>query len=191
MKLIFGQGNPDIKYDRTRHNVGFYIIDQLAHSHHLSWSEKAKFKAWTAEMMIEDEKIILIKPTTYYNETGLSARKLVDFYQLDTARNLLVIHDDLSLPFGTIRTRKQGSDAGNNGIKSLNNHLSPNYHRLRIGIDNELRDHVDDAEFVLSRFSKDEVTALKTVIIPKALELIDNFCQQGLDITSHHNIISN
>jgi len=99
MKLILAQGNPDTKYDRTRHNVGFASLDQFAHQYNLIWSEKAKFKAVMAETIVAGEKVILVKPTTYYNETGLSARTLVDFYNLDPANDLLVIHDDLALPF--------------------------------------------------------------------------------------------
>jgi len=185
MKLILAQGNPDTKYDRTRHNVGFASLDQFAHQYNLIWSEKAKFKAVMAETIVAGEKVILVKPTTYYNETGLSARTLVDFYNLDPANDLLVIHDDLALPFGTIRTRKQGSDAGNNGIKSLNSHLGPDYHRLRIGIWNELRDRMDDAEFVLSRFNKEEVEQLDTTILPHVIERIEQFCQGTFKETSH------
>lgn len=184
MKLILGQGNPDSKYDRTRHNVGFASIDQFARQYGCTWSEKAKFKALVAETVVNGEKVILVKPTTYYNETGLSARTLVDFYNLDPANDLLVIHDDLALPFGTIRTRKQGSDAGNNGIKSLNNHLGPDYHRLRIGIWSELRDRLDDAEFVLSRFNKEEAEQLDATILRHVVERIEQFCQGTLKETS-------
>jgi PTH1 family peptidyl-tRNA hydrolase len=154
MKVILGQGNPDAKYDRTRHNVGFAVIDQFARNHDLTWSEKSKFHALVAEATVDGEKVILAKPTTYYKETGVSARKLIDFYSLDPANDLLVVHDDLALPLGTIRTRKQGSDAGNNGIKSLNSHLGPDYHRVRIGIWSDLRDRMYDAVFVLSKFIK-------------------------------------
>jgi len=190
MKLILGQGNPDSKYDRTRHNVGFASIDQFAHQYGCTWSEKAKFNAFVAETVVEGEKVLLVKPTTYYNETGLSARKLVDFYNLDPTNDLLVIHDDLALPFGTIRTRKQGSDAGNNGIKSLNNHLGPNYHRIRIGVWSELRDRMDDAEFVLSRFNKEESEQLDATILPHVVERIEQFCQESLEATSHKAIIT-
>lgn len=185
MKLILGQGNPGAKYDRTRHNVGFYTLDQLAQRHGLTWSLKTKFRALTAEITTGEEKIVLVKPTTFYNETGLSARQLVDFYSLDPARDLLVVHDDLALPFGTIRTRKQGSDAGNNGIKSLNSHLGTGYHRIRIGISNELRNHMEDTEFVLGRFSQTEIRSLRTSLLPKAVEFIDDFCGDGLEATSH------
>lgn len=188
MKLILGQGNHDSKYDRTRHNVGFASLDQFARQYGGTWSNKAKFKAIMAEAIVHGEKVILVKPTTYYNETGLSARKLVDFYNLDPANDLLVIHDDLALPFGTIRTRNQGSDAGNNGIKSLNNHLGLDYHRIRIGIWNELRDRLDDAEFVLSHFNQEEAMQLDATILPHVVERIEKFCQGTLEKTSHKAI---
>lgn len=174
MKLILAQGNPESKYDNTRHNVGFAVIDEFAESHSLTWHEKSKFSALIAETTIDGEKVILAKPTTYYNETGQSARKLVDFYSILPEHDLLVVHDDLALPFGTIRTRKQGSDAGNNGIKSLNNHVGSDYHRIRIGIANDLRDQMGDVDFVLSKFSKDELEALQN-LQPEFLQSINDF----------------
>ena len=185
MKIVFAQGNPGQTYSRTRHNVGFFVLDKLASSSGLSWSEKSKFKAQITETVIAGEKVLLVKPTTFYNETGISARKLVDFYNIDIATNFLAIHDDLALPFGTIRTRKQGSDAGNNGIKSLSSHLGPDYHRIRIGILNELRDQSNDADFVLSRFNKDELDQLEKTIAPHVIDQIEQFCSAKLELTSH------
>lgn len=185
MKLIFAQGNPDTSYDRTRHNVGFALVDAWASSLGLTWSDKAKFNASLATTVIGGEKVLLVKPTTFYNETGISARKLVDFYNLDPSIDVLVIHDDLALPFGTIRTRAQGSDAGNNGIKSLNSHLGANYLRIRIGIWNELRDRMNDADFVLSKFNKDEANHLNSNVIPHVATLIEQFIAGDIDITSY------
>ncbi len=185
MKIILAQGNPGSKYDKTRHNIGFYLIDKFAEGQDASWIEKSKFNALTAELTIDDEKVILAKPTTYYNDTGLSVRKLVDFYNLDASQDLLVIHDDLSLPLGTIRVRQRGSDAGNNGIKSINQHIGENYHRLRIGVWNELRDQIDDASFVLSKMHKDEYANLEQKIYPLVSEKISSFINSNIDITSH------
>ena len=180
MKLILAQGNLDSQYDNTRHNVGFAVIDAFADQHQLQWHEKSKFNALIAETLIDDEKVILVKPATYYNETGQSARKLIDFYSIMPEHDLLVIHDDLALPFGTIRTRKQGSDAGNNGIKSLNNHVGPDYHRIRIGIANDLREKMGDVDFVLGRFSKEEADKL-TDTIKHSLALITAFIKDDLE----------
>lgn len=179
MKLILAQGNPEATYDNTRHNIGFRIIDEFAKSHGLTWSNKSKFNAHIAETTVDGEKVMLAKPTTYYNETGQSARKLIDFYNLDPATDLLVIHDELALPFGTIRTRKQGSDAGNNGIKSLNSHVGDEYHRIRIGIANDLRDTIGDADFVLNKFTKGEDETL-TKLTTELFDFIVDFIKGNL-----------
>jgi PTH1 family peptidyl-tRNA hydrolase len=185
MKLIFAQGNPGKDYSTTRHNVGFMALDALASEKGVALASKPKFYADIAELTIAGEKVLLVKPTTFYNETGQSARSLVDFYKLDTASDVLVIHDDLALPLGKIRIREKGSDAGNNGIKSLNAHLGPNYNRIRIGIENDLRSRMGDMNFVLGHFSKDEAATLEEVIIPKTIELIERFCAGELETTSH------
>ena len=184
MKLIFAQGNAGTQYAHTRHNVGFSVIDAFADSQDAVWSNKAKFNAMIAETSVNGAKVILAKPTTFYNESGQSARKIIDFYNLDTHHDVLVIHDDLALPFGTIRTREKGSDAGNNGIKSLNSHIEPNYHRVRIGILNDLRERMNDTDFVLGNFSKDETKKLNDSIIPHVIEIIEKFCGQNVEITS-------
>lgn len=185
MKLIFAQGNPESKYAATRHNVGFIILDALAEQYEAKWTEKSKFHAYIAELTIEGEKVLLVKPTTYYNETGVAARKITDFYHIDVTKDLLVIHDELALPFGTIRTRGEGSDAGNNGIKSLNSHIGPNYSRIRIGIANDMRERVGDVDFVLSAFNKDETLVLNEQIKPTAAGLVDNFITDSFEFTSH------
>ena len=108
MKLIIGLGNPEPRYDLTRHNVGFFALDRLADLAGLTFAPKSKFKADMAEFSIGNEKILLAKPTTYYNESGQAARAICDFYKI-APDDVLVIHDELSLPFGTIRTRTGGS----------------------------------------------------------------------------------
>jgi len=185
MKIIFAQGNPDDKYASTRHNVGFYFIDELAKKYQVEFTKKPKFHGDIAEITKDGEKILLVKPTTFYNETGQSARLLIDFYKLNPAEDFLVIHDDLALPFGTIRTRKKGSDAGNNGIKSLNAHLGVQYPRIRIGIYNDERDQIDDANFVLSKFKKSETETLQKTILPKVDELITTFISGNHVADSH------
>ncbi len=185
MNIIFAQGNPSKDYDGTRHNVGFIVLDKLAMTHRADFASKSKFKSDIAEINSTEGKTLLVKPTTFYNESGVCAHSLVDFYKLDPKVNLLVIHDDLALPFGTIRIRRKGSDAGNNGIKSLNAHIGPDYIRIRIGIYNELRDRQDDADFVLSRFSADEQATLQGTIIPKVIELTNEFLAGTLEDTSH------
>jgi PTH1 family peptidyl-tRNA hydrolase len=183
MKLILAQGNIGPNYDKTRHNVGFLVLDKFAAQSDLTWKEKPKFNALITELTIDNEKILLIKPTTYYNETGVSAHKLIDFYNLNPTQDLLVIHDDLALPFGTIRTRNQGSDAGNNGIKSINASIGTNYHRIRIGIANDQRPMIDDSDFVLGKFSLEESEKIPE-IINKATDIIDSFIAGSIDLTT-------
>jgi len=185
MKIILAQGNPGTDYTQTRHNIGFSVIDSLALKYEAEWINKPKFQAYLTQINIDGEKVLLVKPNTFYNETGASARKLIDFYKLAPATDLLVIHDDLALPFSTIRVRNQGSDAGNNGIKSINSHLDENYTRIRIGIDNEFREKAGDTDFVLANFRNGESRQIKKSIIPQSIELIEQFCSNNLKITSH------
>ena len=181
MKLILAQGNPGKQYERTRHNVGFLTLDALVERESASWQASSKFNADIAELQLNGEKVVLAKPTTFYNETGRTGRAIVDFYKLDPTSDVLVIHDEPALPFGTIRVRDKGSDAGNNGIKSLNAHLGDAYTRLRIGVWNELRDRMNDADFVLSSFSKAEQEQLAASVIPATLPLITAFIRGTLE----------
>lgn len=182
MKLIFAQGNPGAQYANTRHNVGFFMLDQLAKKWGVTFSDRTKFNALIAEATIDGEKVLLVKPLTFYNETGQAARKIVDFYKLDAAADVLVIHDELALPFGTIRTRPSGGDAGNNGIKSLNAQIGSDYHRLRIGVYNELRDKQPDADFVLNPFNKIEKDALGA-IFSQVEQFVHDFITNSLEYT--------
>ena len=188
MKLIFAQGNPEPDYAHSRHNIGFLVLNTLAKELNAKWVNKPKFHAITTEVKISDEKALLVKPTSYYNETGVSARKLIDFYKLNPINDLLIIHDDLALPFGTIRVRRQGSDGGNRGIKSMNTYIEQNYMRIRIGTWNELREQMDDASFVLAKFSADESKQLEKDVIPKAIELVGQFCNGILEQTSYKTL---
>jgi PTH1 family peptidyl-tRNA hydrolase len=182
MKIILAQGNPGAQYETTRHNIGFYMLERYADEQRCEFVKKAKFHADIAETTAAGEKILLVKPTTFYNETGQTARLLIDFYKLNPATDFLVIHDDLALPFGTIRTRKKGSDAGNNGIKSLNAHIGQEYKRIRVGIHNALRERIPDVDFVLAHFSNQEKNALLD-IYKHAEHFIDGFINNTFEIT--------
>jgi PTH1 family peptidyl-tRNA hydrolase len=182
MKIIFAQGNPGREYIHTRHNVGFFLIDTLAQIHEAEFIKKTKFHADIAEATVNGEKVLFVKPITFYNETGQSARILIDFYKIDPASDFLVIHDDFALPFGTIRTRISGQDAGNNGIKSLNAHLGASYSRIRVGIYNDLRDRMQDADFVLAKFSPNEQKLLPT-ISTEVNHFVDSFIQEDFENT--------
>lgn len=180
MKLIFGLGNPDTQYSATRHNIGWQCLDSIVSSHQGVFSHKAKFLATIAEISINGEKTLLVKPTTFYNEVGQSLRQLMDFYKLSN-NDILVIHDDLALNFGTIRIRHTGSPAGNNGIKSINSHIDQHYARIRIGINNDIHSRINDSDFVLSKFSKVEGEHIESYIKPKVHELTHRYIHGKLE----------
>jgi PTH1 family peptidyl-tRNA hydrolase len=182
MKIIFSQGNPGADYTHTRHNIGFLLIDMFASAHNAEFVKKAKFHADIAEISVDGEKVLLVKPTTFYNETGQAARLITDFYKSNPADDFLVIHDDLALPFGVIRTRKDGRDAGNNGVKSLNAHLGQNYNRIRVGIFNDKRHHMHDADFVLGSLSLQEKNALQA-LYEHTEKFIDDFIKNTFQST--------
>ena len=189
MKIILALGNPGSKYAQTRHNAGFLVIDQLAAGQSAHFSTKPKFFADIAELRnftidsaasakppvtIPREKILLVKPTTYYNEVGISARAILDFYKL-TLDDLLIIHDDTALDFGKIRVRKGGRDAGSNGLKSLHAHIGSDFWHIRIGTDNLLRRQIGDVDFVLSKFNADEQKILRDWMVPEVIKLVGTF----------------
>ncbi len=184
MKLIIGLGNPGGDYQRTRHNIGFMVLDEFARLHGASFLPKSKFKAELAETTINGEKVLLAKPTTFYNSSGEAVRAIMDFYKI-TPADVLVIHDELALPFGTLRARSAGSDAGNNGIKNISGHVGENYARLRVGTWNERRDQLDDAVFVLSPLSRDERNKLQENIIPAVIIKILGFIRDQFTPHTH------
>lgn len=184
MKIILALGNPGRSYKKTRHNVGFVILDAYAKSKSVKWKHADKFNAEIAEINHGDDKVLLVKPASYYNETGPVARKLIDFYKLQPKTDILVIHDDLALPLGTIRIRTKGSDAGNNGIKSLNTHIGENYARIRVGAWSELRNKMDDSKFVLNKFGREEQKLLDKHVIPFISMTIEDFLDDSLKTTS-------
>lgn len=184
MKIVFAQGNPGSEYKNTRHNVGFLALDYFADHNKVQFQPKPKFFADIAELTSNGEKVLLVKPTTYYNEAGKSARAIADFYKVDPT-DILVIHDELALPFGTLRTREKGSPAGNNGIKSLNAHLGENYARLRIGTWNDIAAKAESFDFVLSKFTSEEMTKLQNDMFPKISDIITDFIHGNHSNTSH------
>ena len=183
MKLIIAQGNPGPEYAATRHNVGWIVVDRFVTHSSGSFSAAPKFKSNIAELGLAGEKVLLAKPTTFYNQTGESAQAIANFYKI-APEDTLVIHDELALDFGTIRTRMGGSDAGNKGIKSITAHLGPGTARLRIGIDTERPAGMDNADFVLSRLSQEEIQALEN-LAPKVADIIHQFATGTFETTTH------
>ena len=155
MYIIAGLGNPTLQYEGTRHNVGFDVIDLLADKYNIT-VETRKSRAFIRKGMIEGNKVILVKPQTYMNLSGESVKALVDYYKIDKESELLVIYDDVSLGTGQLRIRKKGSAGGHNGIKNIISHLDTDvFLRMKIGVGEKPKKY-DLADYVLSRFSKEE-----------------------------------
>jgi PTH1 family peptidyl-tRNA hydrolase len=163
MKLIIFLGNPSLKYRRTRHNLGFMVGDSYAQAGGAKWRNLAKFQAAVAELTGGGQKVLLVKPQKFYNQSGEVVQKLMKFYKVASA-DLLVVCDDLNLDFGIIRERAQGSDGGNNGLKSIIDRIGPDFARIRIGTNNPLRAQIGDTDFVLAKFSRDEQKQLPEII---------------------------
>ena len=155
MFLIAGLGNPDKKYEKTRHNIGFDTVDALAEKYNISITEK-KHKALCGSGVIEGVKVILAKPQTYMNLSGESIAEIVNFYKLDPESEMVIIFDDISLAPGNIRVRKKGSAGGHNGIKNIIAHLGGQvFPRIKVGV-GEKPPKYDLADYVLGHFSKAE-----------------------------------
>ncbi len=170
-QLIVGLGNPEPKYDQTRHNIGFAAVDALAKAWQIPMSENRKFQGLFGEGMAARTKIRLLKPSTYMNLSGQSIRAVCDWYKLP-AESVLVIYDDMDLPLGRMRMRLSGSAGGHNGVKSTIAHLNTqNFPRLRIGIGKP--DTTNTISHVLGRFStaENQVMAEVLKLVAEAMEL--------------------
>lgn len=160
MFVIVGLGNPGRKYENTRHNAGFMVLDALASKYGIRLTEK-KHKALCGTGAIEGVKVLLVKPQTFMNLSGESVGEIMNFYKLSPEDELLIIYDDISLAPGNIRIRKRGSAGGHNGIKSLIAHLgTQEFMRIRVGV-GEKPSGWDLADYVLGHFSEEDNTALE------------------------------
>jgi len=177
--LIAGLGNIGPEYELTRHNIGFLTLDRLADNHKVDF--KTERLADKAEIKFKGRQLHLIKPNTYMNLSG----KAVSYWLQDLKipkENLLVVLDDVALPFGSLRMRKSGSSAGHNGLNNIELLLGgQDYPRLRFGIGNDYPKG-QQVDFVLSRFTPPEFEALPA-IMDKAAEMIFSFCTTGIDRT--------
>lgn len=155
MFIIVGLGNPTRQYEGTKHNVGFDTIDYLIDEYQIP-SSGAGHKALFGKGMIAGQKVIVAKPMTYMNLSGESVRELVNYYKVDPESELIVVYDDISLAPGQIRIRKKGSAGGHNGIKNIIAHLGTQvFKRVKVGVGEKPKGY-DLADYVLSRFQKDE-----------------------------------
>lgn len=160
--LVVGLGNPGTEYSATRHNVGFIAIDSFAGSD-ASWKKEKNALTYSTNM--DGRKVIFAKPQTYMNNSGTAVQALMTFYKVPL-ENLIVIHDDMDLKIGTLREKVGGGSAGHNGIKSIDALVGKDYKRIRIGIGHprDLGLKIDPADWVLGKFSSDELKAIQSVI---------------------------
>jgi peptidyl-tRNA hydrolase, PTH1 family len=133
LRIIVGLGNPGPEHLVTRHNAGFWFVDLLARRHGSEFRDYRKFSGETAKINIEGQEIVLLKPTTYMNRSGLSIRQLSDFYKIKP-EDILVAHDELDLPVGTVRLKQGGGHGGHNGLRDTIAHIGETFWRMRLGI---------------------------------------------------------
>ena len=161
--LIVGLGNIGKEYSGTRHNIGFAAIDRYATDNDFpDWIEKRDLKAYFTSKQVGQTRVILVKPTTFMNLSGEAVQATAHFYKIQPS-NIVVIHDELDIPFGQIRTRTGGSSAGHNGIKSVTSHIGEGYGRVRIGIGPKEPEQMDTADFVLAPFTVDQSAQLRNL----------------------------
>ena len=163
MKLIVGLGNPGIEYQFTPHNLGFLAVDRIAERYQVQVNNR-HCRALSGKAVIGPETVLLAKPETYMNLSGLAVRELIAEYELQPERDLIVIWDELDLPFGAIRVRQRGSSAGHQGVESIIGALgTQEFLRLRLGVAPE-RKVPDGARYVLSQFRKSQLAAVDKLL---------------------------
>ena len=177
--LIVGLGNPGEKYENTRHNVGFQVVDTLAERQNAP-IQKLKFKALTNLLTISGEKVLVMKPVTYMNLSGEAVRPAADFYKLPPER-ILVISDDVALAAGRLRIRAKGSAGGHNGLKSIIQHLGTDqFPRLRVGVGEKPHPDYDMADWVLGKFQGEDRKAIDAAV-KRAADAVECLIGEGPD----------
>ncbi len=176
MKLIVGLGNPEKKYEKTRHNIGFRVIDNYLGN--VYWQNE--FYGWFAELRINNERIFFLKPKTFMNASGLAVSEIVNYFKIDMD-DILVIQDDFDIDFGKYKLKRNSSSGGHNGINSIITALGTNaFSRLKIGIRREKR--LKALEFVLGKLTDEEIAKLEEMQ-PIFNEIIDSFINNGIERT--------
>lgn len=182
MKLLIGLGNPGRKYENTRHNVGFMVLDKLANSLSLiAYRLENQFKSEVTQIGgIDENRVIFAKPQTFMNLSGKAVSKIMQYYKIGLD-DLIVVCDDLDLPLGTLRTRLEGSSGGHNGLQSVIDHIGNKFARIRIGIDSNrktisdmrlaISSNLSAEDYVLQNFTKDEIKIINKSI-DKAVEIL-------------------
>ena len=181
MLLFVGLGNPTPDSENNRHNIGFKVIDAINKKFSLS-KQKPKFKGLLTTGIIEDEKIYAIKPLTFMNNSGICIRELLEYFKIDV-EDVIVFHDDLDIEFGKIKAKFGGSDAGHNGIASIDKFIGKDYSRVRLGI-GKPKTKMEVSDYVLQNFDEDETAGIEkisnninesiSILIEKKLDLFSS-----------------
>ena len=176
MWIIAGLGNPGKKYSRTRHNIGFLIVEENATRYSIDFREKKKYRIGKGS--IDGRDVLLTEPLLYMNNSGIAVREILDMFNIPP-ENLIVIHDDLDMEIGKVRIRRKGSSGGHRGVESIIQNLSANdFPRLKIGIGRE--DDIAPEDYVLSKFRKDEIPLIKGAV-EKASDAVTAIIIEGLE----------
>lgn len=179
MYVVVGLGNPGKQYEKTRHNVGFDVIDILSKEYDINVS-KIKHKALIGEGRVGSEKVLLVKPQTYMNLSGETLIDIYNYYKIDM-ENIIVVYDDIDLDVGKIRIRKKGRGGTHNGMRSITKCLGSNdFPRVRVGV-SKPRPGQDLADFVLSRFGKEESDNIE-LGLEKAAKAVDTMIRENIDL---------
>jgi len=181
LRIVVGLGNPGLKYQFTRHNIGFIVIDNFAQDMGIEFGRNKSYYSLIARGKIDEQKIILLKPQTYMNLSGKAVFRIISYYKIPL-EDLLIIYDDLNLELGQVRIRKKGSSGGHKGMESIIQRLkSEDIPRLRIGIGKlPLNYDIDSSSYVLSKFFSDERDKVKEVILLSA-EVIKTIIINGFE----------
>ena len=180
MLLLVGLGNPNPNNSNNRHNVGFLIIDSINNKFKLS-KQKPKFKGLLTTGRIEEQKVYAIKPLTFMNNSGICIKELIEYFKID-AKNVFVFHDDMDIDIGKVKVKFGGSDAGHNGIESIDKNIGKQYSRIRIG-SGRPKNNSTGADHVLNNFSNDEKQSIEEVA-KSIIESLSVLISKDLDLFS-------
>lgn len=158
IQLIVGLGNPGSKYDKTRHNAGFWFVDELARRYQGTFRNQDKFSGEVCRLLLDGNELLLLKPSTFMNNSGRAVKAIISFYKLALPQ-VLVVHDEIDLPAGCVKLKRDGGHGGHNGLRDIMAHMDRNFWRLRLGVGHPgHRDGVID--YVLAKPAQDDMAAI-------------------------------
>lgn len=183
-RLLVGLGNPGEECERTRHNIGFRVVDAFASAHGSNWSRQRTLKGDLCQVVFEGRKLYLLKPRTFMNESGVSIQKACSYYKVPPEETL-VIYDDITLDVGAVKASVRGGTGGHNGLADIVARIKPSFGRLRIGIGQKPHKEMDLADYVLGRFSSDDETLI-SASMDLYLDSLDRLLREGLEKAMIH-----